>query len=59
MAIQSKAQLMGKLTESAKRVKQVREAAERERVSTQLQESESPRTAQTPLQTRSPLQGKP
>lgn len=58
MAIQSEAEILDKLTSSAKRMQQVRESAERERIGQTQFETEARMPLQTPLQTGLPLQGK-
>lgn len=58
MPIQTKLNLITKLTDATKRIKQVREAAERERLSAGVFETEARQITQTPLQTGAPLQGK-
>lgn len=58
MGIQSEAEILDKLTSSAKRMQQVRESAERERIGQAQFESEARTPLQTPLQTGTPLQGK-
>lgn len=58
MAIKSKAQLLEQLTTSAKRIRVVREAAEKERIATQFQEAEVSTKLPAALQSPSIIQGK-
>lgn len=58
MAIQSEQEILDKLTISTKRVQQVRETAERERIGKTVFETEPRTLLQTPLEIGSPLQGK-